>query len=235
MSFLLVWINLFIWFRLRSSSHYEEWINRQVILTATSNTDLFHLKIACKRIFLTPRCEETIKAFLTVATVIANIVLLVISFLSSQTLSCHVISILGLITNIVLVRPLVEDAVQGGLEHSGLPPRRHQCQELEGRAPAGLNDFSKDRQPELSFLVWCSEHRVPQLCDGTPSPIQSQSDILKDLVLLKIVFSRLQSKTTLEKKSWPPRHRLQRRLRKSRTLLRLDSNIVISSSMPLTS
>ena len=166
MSFPLVWINLFIWFRLRSSSHYEEWINRQVILTATSNTDLFHLKIACKRIFLTPRCEETIKAFLTVATVIANIVLLVISFLSSQTLSCHVISILGLITNIVLVRPLVEDAVQGGLEHSGLPPRRHQCQELEGRAPAGLNDFSKDRQPELSFLVWCST--------AVPSPIQSK-------------------------------------------------------------
>ena len=159
MSFLLVWINLLMWFRLRSSSHYEEWINRQVILTATSNTDLFHLKIASKRNCLTPRCEETIKAFLTVATVIANIVLLIMSFLFkdlSQTLSCNVISILGLITNIVLVRFLLENSVQGGLEHGGLPPWRHQCQELEGRPPAGLNDFSKERQPELSFLVWCS-------------------------------------------------------------------------------
>ena len=73
MSFLLVLINLFMWFRLRSSSHYEEWINRQVIFTATSNTGLFHLKIASKRSCLTSRCEETIKAFLTVATVIANI------------------------------------------------------------------------------------------------------------------------------------------------------------------
>ena len=68
---------------------------------------------------------------------------------------------------------------------------------------------------------------APQPCDGTPSPIQSQSNILKDLVLLMIVFSRLQSKTTLEKRSWPPRHRHRRRLRKSRTLLRLDSNIII--------
>ena len=119
MSFLLVWIILFIWLRLRSSSHYEEWINRQVILTATSNTDLFHLKIACKRIFLTPRCEETIKAFLTVATVIANIVLLVISFLSSQTLSCHVISILGLITNIVLMCSLLENDVKVDLSTVG--------------------------------------------------------------------------------------------------------------------
>ena len=137
----------------------------------------------------------------------------------------HILSIPRLITNIAFVRSLLEDAVQGGLEHSGLPPWRHQCQELEGRAPAGLNDFSKDRQPELSFLY------------GAPQPYHPQSkaknDILKDLVL--IVFSRLQSKTTEEKRSWPTRHRRKRPLRKSRTLLRLDSNIImiiICSGMP---
>ena len=60
-----------------------------------------------------------------------------------------------------------------------------------------------------------------QVCMSSPSPkidnqsfpflycapqpyhraFKAKNDILKDLVLLKIVFSRLQSKTTLEKKS----------------------------------